>query len=357
MTKPLRFSLKELAQITKSKLAESFDVSISGIADLESASKDDISFLSNPRYEKQLNSSKAAAIIVSPNTELDSSKNYLINENPSFAFQTIIELFSANLGPRSGFEGIHSSAVIHPSVTLKKTTHVGPNAVIDEGCQIGDHVHIGAQVYIGKGCIVGNSVTLHPNVTIREYCQVGNKVTIQPGAVIGSCGFGFLTNASGEHAKLKQLGNVILEDDVEIGANATIDRARFTSTIIGQGSKVDNLVQIAHGVTMGKHNLIVAQTGISGSTHLGNHVVLGGQTGVVGHIKISDFVQAAAKSGITKSLTKPGGYRGNPTLPINDFQRKEVLLRNIHKLKARVDALEKILEQRKDEKNESSKTE
>jgi UDP-3-O-[3-hydroxymyristoyl] glucosamine N-acyltransferase len=178
-------------------------------------------------------------------------------------------------------------------------------------------------------------------VTVREKCLIGNRVIIQPGAVIGSCGFGYTTNAQGEHVKLEQLGAVVIEDDVEVGANSTIDRARFKITRIGRGTKIDNLVQLGHNVDIGHNNIIVSQTGIAGSVKTGKNVVFGGQAGVVGHLEIADFVMVATRGGVSKSITQPGKYAGGPVMGLSDYNRQQVHLRKITDYVKQIDALEK----------------
>ena len=322
-------SLRELAELTKSRLVGDPNHGITGVEDLASASSEEASFLANPIYRPLLSTTEAGVICIDSETPLIEGKNYLISEKPSDTFQQIVRLFLSPLP--SGFTGIHPSAVIHPSVKIGQNVDIGPHVVIDQGCTIGDHTHIGAGAAIGPGVSIGTHCHIHPNVTIREGCILGNRVIIQPNAVIGSCGFGYTTDNSGKHLKQEQLGIVILEDDVEIGANTTIDRARFKATRICRGTKIDNLVQIAHNCTLGPYNIIVAQTGISGSVKTGRHVIMGGQTGTVGHIQIADGAMFAARSGIKKSIRKGGKYGGNPAVALEDHNREQVTLRRLLK--------------------------
>lgn len=321
-------TLDEISVLTKSKLIGDPQHVITNVADLDHASPKDASFLSNPRYRQNMVKSKAGVIFVSQH--LDDGRNYLITDDPSKAFQQLVDTFFPPKKFPSAFIGIHPTATIHPSAQIASGVSIGPNAVIDEGVKIGENTFIFAGVYIGCYSEIGSQCLLYPHVVIRENCILGNRVIIQPGAIIGSCGFGYITNSLGHHVKLNQVGNVIIEDDVEIGANTTIDRSRFKSTIIGRGSKIDNLVQIAHGVELGTDNMIVAQVGISGSTTTGKHVVLGGQVGVVGHVHLDDLVMVAAQSGVSKSLPE-GKYSGTPAIPIEEHNRNYVLLRNIDK--------------------------
>jgi UDP-3-O-[3-hydroxymyristoyl] glucosamine N-acyltransferase len=345
------FTLEELAQFTRSHLVGNPAHQISNVADLDSADVADASFLANPNYEQAMRKSRAGVIFVAPQINVIEGRNFLIHENPSKAFQQVIEAF-CEIGQQqlSGFASIHHTAEIHETASIGKSVTVGPRAVIDKNAVIGDHTFIGAGCYIGPGAILGENCTIHPNVTIRERCQIGKRVIIQPGAVIGSCGFGYTTDSQGHHIKLSQVGIVIIEDDVEIGANTTIDRARFQATCIGRGTKIDNLVQIGHGVIVGEDNIIVAQTGIAGSTKTGKHVILAGQVAVAGHLSLGDGVVIAGKSGISKSIVKAGKYGGIPVLPLEVYNRNSVYLRNIEvyvkqikKLDNRIRALEMLI--------------
>lgn len=340
------FTLAELATYTNAQLIGNPAHTISGIADLDSASMEDASFLANPNYEKAMKASNAGVVFIAPDTKLIEGRNFLITQTPSKDFQKLLEAFiEEEENQTSGFEGIHPSAVIHPSAKIGIDVTIGPHAVIDKNVIISHNTIVSAGCYIGSGSSIGHHCLIYPNVTIRECCSIGNNVIIQPGAVIGSCGFGYLTDEQGHHTKLNQIGTVIIEDDVEIGANTTIDRSRFKSTEIRQGSKIDNLVQIAHGVIIGKHNIIVSQTGIAGSSETGNYVVIAAQAGVAGHLFITHKTMIAAKAGVSKSITTSGNYRGIPAVPIAEFNRNSVYLRNIEKYIDRIKALEEQLMQ------------
>jgi UDP-3-O-[3-hydroxymyristoyl] glucosamine N-acyltransferase len=338
------FTIDELAQATNSKLVGNPNHKIKGVADLESATPDDASFLANARYEQAMRRSKAGVILVDAMTLLTEGGNYLINENPSRAFQQLIELFFQPVKNYLGNEGIHPTAVIHPTARIASNVTLGPFVVIGQEVVIGNGSFVHAHVCIGDHSLVGESCIIHPHVVIREGCRIGNRVILQPGAVIGSCGFGYITDKSGSHTKLEQLGGVVIEDDVEIGANTTIDRGRFKNTLIGSGTKIDNLVQIGHGVQIGERNIIVSQTGIAGSTTTGKNVVIGGQAGITGHLKICGAVMIAARAGIDKSITKPGKYGGAPALPMDENNRNTVLVRNIQKYVGQIKELQKRIE-------------
>lgn len=336
------FTLAELAEKTSARLVGNPDAIISGVDTLEEATFRDASFLANPRYKEAMKESKAGVICIDPQTPLSEDKNYLISESPSLTFQVIAALLLTS-NKKSGFQGIHHTAVIHPSAQIADNVTIGPYAVIDQGCVIGAGTRIGPHVSIGYDVAIGQNCTLHPSSVVREQCRLGDRVILQPGAIIGSCGFGYALDAKGSYQKLEQLGIVVLEDDVEIGANTTIDRSRFKETIIGKGSKIDNLCQIAHNVQIGPHNVIAAQTGIAGSSKTGKYVMFGGQVGVVGHVEVADEVMVATRGGVSKSLKK-GKYRGSPAMPIQDYNRQEVHVRKLEEYVARIKDLQKQVE-------------
>lgn len=329
----LCYTLFQLAEKTGAELIGDPHLQIFDVADLESATFRDISFYANARYASFLQSSQAGAICISKEGPFQEGRSYLVATDPSKVFQQLIELFHPPL-PWSGFEGIHPSAVVHATALVGKKVVIGPHVVVEAGAVIGEETCVGAGAFVGMECRIGRECKIHPHVVLRERSVVGDRVIIQPGAVIGGCGFGYLTDATGQHIKLNQTGNVVIEDDVEIGANTTIDRARFKSTRIGKGSKIDNLVQIAHGVEIGPHNLLVAQSGVSGSSSTGAYVVLAGQSGVVGHLHLDAGVVVAAKAGVTKNLTK-GHYGGFPAMPLDEHHRFQAALRKLVKASQR----------------------
>ncbi len=336
------FTLEELAKFTQSQLIGNPQYVVKGYADLENAEPHEVSFLSNPkytntRYENLMKSSRAGIIFIAPHVKTDHNKNYLIHEDPSRAFQMAVEAFQ---GQRKNtfITGIHQSAVIDESAIIGQGVSIGPHAVIEAGVVIGNHCMVGAGCYLGPNTHIGESCIFHPNVTIRENCIIGNQVILQSGVVIGSCGFGYTTNKQGVHEQLTHVGNVILEDDVEIGANSTVDRARFTSTVVGKGTKIDNLVVIGHNVKIGKHNIICGQSAIAGSSQTGDHVVIAGQCGISGHIKLENEVIVTAKSGVAKSLPK-GRYGGIPAQSLEKHNRTNVHIRNLEKYASELNKL------------------
>jgi UDP-3-O-[3-hydroxymyristoyl] glucosamine N-acyltransferase len=330
------FTLAELAERTGASIFGDPNAQVSGVNTLDAATSEDISFLANARYVNAMRASNAGVVCIGKDAPLIEGRNFLISENPSRTFQTLAELIL--LPSRSAFQGAHPTAIVHESAKLGKNVTIAPYAVIDRGCTIGDNTVIGPHVSMGPEVEVGADCHLHSHSVVRERCKLKNRVILQPGAIIGSCGFGYVPDALGRHQKLEQLGIVILEDDVEIGANTTIDRSRFKATIIRRGTKIDNLCQIAHNVEVGEHNVIAAQTGIAGSSKTGKYVMLGGQVGIVGHVELGDGVMIATRGGVSKSL-KTGKYRGAPAIPFHEYQRHEVHLRKIEEYAEEIKAL------------------
>jgi UDP-3-O-[3-hydroxymyristoyl] glucosamine N-acyltransferase len=313
-----------------------------GVDSIESASSLDVTFFANPRYGKFLSTTQAGAVLIPEECPFpnEGTSIYLKVPSPSEAFQKVILYLNPDLKLEIPPPAIHPTAVIHPTAKIESGVSIAAHAVIESYCQIEADVHIGAGSYIGNNSSIGKGSYIHPNVTIRERVTIGREVIIQSGAVIGSCGFGYTTNkADGSHHKLQQIGGVVIEDKVEIGANTTIDRGRFKPTIIGEGTKIDNLVQIAHGVIIGKHNLIIAQTGIAGSTKTGNRVTLAAQAGVIGHVILSDDVVVAARGGVTKNLSA-GYYAGVPAQPIQQDNREKAHVRRLEEYVKRLKSVE-----------------
>jgi len=339
-----QFTLETLAGLFNAEYKGNKEHVILGVNSLETASDTDASFLANERYIEAMKSSQAGVICIDRKSSLLEDKNYLITDDPSVLFQKIAELFLDTTESFSGFTKIHPTAVVHESAKLGKDVTLGPYVVIDKNVSIGDNTFIGSHSYIGPHVKVGNNCILHPSVIIREKCIIHNRVILQPGCVIGSCGFGYSTNKMGQFEKLQQLGIVVIEDDVEIGANTTIDRARFKETKIRRGSKVDNLVQIAHNVEIGEDNALASQVGIAGSSKTGSHVIMGGQVGVTGHIQLGDKVMIAAQSGISKSHPPDVKLSGTPAIEISKHNRQNVHIRNLEKYVKQIKKLKQHIE-------------
>lgn len=342
-----KWTIEELAKITNSQPIGNLLHPISGIAEIQKATSSQASFLTNVKYRKHLDKTQAGLIIVPADFDYSPySFNFLLSQDPEKCAQTLMEIFQTSFLPTIK-PGIHPTAVVHKTAKLGQDVTIAAFCVIEEKVTIQDHTVIYPHVTIGNHSSIGNHCLIYPNVTIREHIVIGNRVTIQPGVVIGSCGYGFRTDAQGKHHKLNQLGNVIIEDDVEIGANTTIDRARFTSTIIGRGTKIDNLVQIAHGCEVGEDNLIVAQVGLAGSSKTGKRVVLAGQSATTGHVSITDNVIVAARGAVTKDINEPGQYAGAPLTPMKDFRALTVHMRNLDNYVKKIKFLEKEIEKLK----------
>ncbi len=334
----MKIKLKDAADFVGGVVIGNPDVEISGIAKIEEAQKGDLTFLYLPAYEKFLETTKASAVIISPAFQKTRGDlNYIEVKNPNVALQKIITTF---LKPKLHLKGIDSSASIDPSAKIGKNVSVGKNVVISAGCIIGDDTMIYHNSVLMENVKVGSSCLIYPNVTIREECILGNSVIIHSNTCIGSDGFGYVPNQKGEYEKVPQIGNVILEDDVELGSNVSIDRAAFGSTVLKKGVKIDNLVQIAHNVVIGDHTAIAAQAGISGSTKVGKHCMVAGQVGIVGHIEIADGSILGAQAGISKSITKPGKYRGSPAQEMSAQLRIEAQLRNVPAMAENIKKLE-----------------
>ena len=312
-------------------------VEITGVASIAEAGCMHVTFLGNAKYLPALRLCGAGAVLVSHDFSETVSPICIRVENPSMAFALLVKHFAPE--EVLPVPGVHRSAVIGEGVKLGEGVTIGAQVVIEDGAVIGDRTVIGALTYIGRSARVGAGCLIHPRVTIGDRCVVGDRVILNSGVVLGSDGFGFeLVN--GKHVKIPQVGIVQIDDDVEIGANTTVDRARFGRTWIQEGTKIDNLVQIAHNVVIGKHCLIVSQVGISGSTRLGNYVTLAGQVGVVGHIEIGDQTVVSAQSGVSKSVAGKALYMGSPAMEAAEYREQVALVRRLPKLVAKVNALE-----------------
>ena len=309
------------------------------MASLDEAGEGDASFLGNEKYHPQFEKTRASAVIVGRGETGGPETCALISvENPTLAFSEVVRHFAAGI---QRFEtGIHETAFVHPSAEVDPASVcIQAGASIMAGAKIGSGTVIAAGVYVGEQCVIGADCRLMANSVVRERCVLGDRVTLQPGVVIGSDGFGYQL-VEGRHQKIEQVGTVEIGDDVEIGANSTIDRARFGKTKIGEGTKIDNLVQIGHNVTIGKHCVIVALTGVSGSTQIGNYVTLAGQVGTVGHIRIGDGATLTGRAAATTDIPAGEVYSGRPARPFKEDMKMRAQIRRLPKLIERVKALE-----------------
>jgi UDP-3-O-[3-hydroxymyristoyl] glucosamine N-acyltransferase len=342
----LQFSAQQIALMIQGKVEGDALTTVSQFGKIEEATTGQISFLANPKYEDFLYQTKASVIIVNESLVLKNKINATLIRVPDAyaAFATLLtkyqELKNQNLS------GIQSPSYISSSAKLGENHFVGAFAHIGDQVQIGNNVKIYPGVVIGENVKIGNDVILNPGVIIYSDCVIGNNITIHAGAIIGSDGFGFAPTADGSYQKVPQLGNVIIEDHVEIGSNTTIDRATIGSTIIRKGVKLDNLIQVAHNVEIGENTVIAAQTGLSGSTKVGKGVMIGGQTGTAGHLSIADGVKVAGRSGITKTITKENSViTGYPATDHNTALRAQVQVKNLPNLEKRVKELEILVAQ------------
>lgn len=319
----MALTLKELADAIGAELVGDPGLPISGVNTLEDAGPGQVTFLANPKYLKQLEGTKASAVIVAPSVNADHVA-ILKAKDPYYAFAQAVQRIH---GPRQhSFSGVHPKATVDPTATIGEGTVVYPGA------------YVGARVRIGRDCV------LHPNVVIYEDCVVGDRVIIHANTAIGPDGFGYATNA-GVHHKIPQIGNVVIEDDVEIGANCSIDRAALGSTVIGKGSKLNDLIAIGHNTRMGPHCLIVSQVGIAGSATIGHHVTLAGQVGVAGHIEVGDHVTVGAQAGVTNSVPEQSVLLGSPAMPIRHARRVAAVFVQLPELQERVKKLEQSVEE------------
>ena len=343
---PPSLSVEELARLLSCSFEGDGGIEIRGVSSLEKAQKGDLVFLAHRKYLSLLERSKASAVIISAEERYDRIP-VIKSENPHISFIKAVEIFYKPYCPEPG---IHPSALVSPSAKIGKDVSIGPFALIGDDAEIGDKTVIFPFVAIYPLVKIGKETVIHSHVSIREEVKIGSRVIIHNGAVIGSDGFGYLQDKDRSHIKIPQVGTVIIEDDVEVGANTAIDRAALGETIIKKGTKIDNLVQVAHNVEVGPHSILAGQVGISGSTKIGKNVIMGGQVGVADHVKIGDNVIVAAQSGITKDVPANSIVAGSPHMNIMDWRKTRALLpqlydlvKDIKRLKKKVEELEKKL--------------
>ncbi len=327
-------TLREIADLVEGEVLGEGNPTIDGVTNIEDAGPADITFAVPPHIEKAAGS-KAAAVIV-PADVTDFPKPAIRVANPRIAFTKVLEIFTP---PPQVERGVHPAAVVGRNVRLGQNVAIMACAVIADDAVIGDNVVIYPHCYVGRGATVGGDSILYPNVTVNAACRLGSRVIVQSGAVVGSDGFGFVT-VGGRHHKVPQVGNVVIEDDVEIGANASIDRATTGSTIVRRGTKIDNLVHLAHNVVIGENCFLVAFTGIAGSTKVGNNVTFAGQSGAVGHITIGDNCTFAGRAGAASDVPANSFYAGFPARPHREWLRAEAGMRKMPELLKKMQAME-----------------
>jgi len=344
--------ISEIAELINGEVIGDKNITINNLARIQDAKKGELTFLYLSSYEKYLKTTQASAIIISEKFITERKDIIILKvKEPDKAFVKVIEKYFT---PELKFSGIDKTAFVDDKSQLGKNITIGKNVVISDGCKIGDNTKILHNTVILENVIIGSDTIIYPNVSIRENSKIGSRVIIHSGTVVGSDGFGFNPDENGVYHKVPQIGNVVIEDDVELGSNVSIDRAAIGSTIIKKGVKIDNLVQVAHNVTIGENTVIASQTGISGSTKIGNNCILAGQVGIVGHIEIDDNVIIMAKSGIPKSINKPGKYFGYPAKELNTALRLEAHIRNLPNYSDKIKKLESELELLRKELNKKN---
>lgn len=347
----MNLRISQIAELIKAKIEGDAHQYIQSLAKIETAKSGELSFLGNLRYESYLYQSEASAIIVShdfvPSEEV--KPTLLRVDNPYEAFRMLLEHISAASGDQS--EGIEELSFVHPKARIGKNVSIGAFCYISEGAVIGEQTRIYPGSFVGKNVEIGAHSTIASNVSIYHDCKIGDRCIVHAGAVIGSDGFGFLPQADGSFQKVPQTGNVIIEADVEIGANCCIDRATIGSTLIRTGAKLDNLIQLAHNVEIGSHSVLAAQAGIAGSTKLGKYCMIGGQAGIVGHLHIADQTRIDAQSGVNRSIKEGGqAFRGSPIQPFRQQLKSEVLFRKLAEMSQQIHYLQTEISKLKNQK-------
>lgn len=343
----MQFTAQEISLLLNGTVEGDAAVTVDKLAKIEDGTTGSLSFLANPKYEQFLYTTNASVVIVNTDQQLTAPvKATLIRvENAYSAFSVLLERYNTI---KLNKKGIEQPCFIHPSAQIGNDVYIGAFAYIGPGAKVGDNSKIYPNTYVADNVTVGKNVTLFAGVKIYFDCILGDNVIIHAGAVIGSDGFGFAPNPDGTYNKISQIGNVIIEDDVEIGANTTVDRATMGSTVIHKGVKIDNLVQIAHNAEVGEHTVIAGQAGISGSTKIGKNAVIGGQVGISGHLDIANGTQLSAQTGINSSITEEGkAWGGTPYMPFKDYLRAHAKLRKLPDLDRKVFELEKLIEELK----------
>jgi UDP-3-O-[3-hydroxymyristoyl] glucosamine N-acyltransferase len=336
------YSIKELADLIGGQISGDESLNVKGLAPFDVAESDELTFAADEKYFKKLHETDAAVVIIPPLVNVPEDKTYIrVYKSPRELMPIILKFFEKETRPVE--KPIEDSAKLHETVKLAPHVYIGHDVVIEEGTVLYPNVTILEGVKIGKNCII------QPGVVIREFCEIGNNVIIQPGAVIGSDGFGYV-KIEGENVKIDQIGTVVVEDNVEIGGNCSIDRGTIGKTIIKKGTKLDNLVHIAHNVVIGEQGLITAQAGIAGSAIIGKNIMTGGQVGIAGHITIGDNVILAGKAGVTSNTKGDQKLSGYPAINYNDDLKAKIAFKKLPSLIKRVAKLEKLLKSRGEEK-------
>jgi UDP-3-O-[3-hydroxymyristoyl] glucosamine N-acyltransferase len=340
----MEFTAATIAKFLNGEIEGNPDAKVNTVAKIEEGHEGALSFLSNPKYEQYIYTTRSTIVLV--NKDFSASKKITATlirvPNAYAAFASLLTMVEQGR-PRK--KGIHPTAVIESSAKVGEDVYIGPYAYLGENCSVGNDCLIFPHVFIGDNCKIGNNCTINPGVTIYHECIVGNDCTIHAGTVIGSDGFGFAPMTGGEYQKIPQIGNVVIEDNVEIGANVTIDRSTMGSTILRKGVKLDNLIQIAHNVEVGENSVMAAQSGIAGSTKMGKNCMVGGQVAINGHITVANGTKVGAQGGIASTVSDENTIlQGTPAIPYRQFYRSSVVFSNLPELKRKIDSLEKEVE-------------
>jgi len=344
----MEFTAKQIATILNGEIEGNPDITVSSISKIEEGKKGSLSFLANPKYEKYIYDTDSSIVLVNKTFKPDKpvQATLIRVENAYHSLAHLLELYEQS---RPKKEGISTLSSIHDSSLIGDHVFIGDYTCISQNAVIGNNVKLYPQVYIGENVKIGNNTILYPGVKVYHECIIGSDCIIHAGAVIGSDGFGFVSQEGANYKKIPQIGNVFIEDDVEIGANVTIDRATMGSTFIRKGVKLDNLVQIAHNVEIGEHTVIVAQVGVSGSARVGRNCQIGGQAGLVGHLNVADEVKIGAQAGVSHDLKNPGEIvLGSPAIAIGNFKRSSVIFKQLPELREQLFQLKKDFEELKD---------
>ena len=347
----MAFTLEELVRRFGGEVVGNAAQRVASLAPLDTAGPQQLAFLANPKYLSQVETTGAGAVLINADdlAKLASSegRNFIVTPNPYAYFARVAQAF-IDLATPAPKPGVHASAHVDPSASIAASAVIGPNVTIEAGAAIGERARLDANVFVGRGTTIAADAHLYPGATIYHGCRLGERAIVHSGAVIGSDGFGFAPDFSGDGdartgtwVKIPQVGGVSIGPDVEIGANTTIDRGAMADTVIEEGVKIDNLVQIGHNCRVGAYTVIAGCAGIAGSTTIGRHCMIGGAVGIAGHVTLADYVIVTAKSGVSKSLTKPGMYTSAfPAIEHGDWNRSAALMRNLDKLRDRIKALE-----------------
>jgi UDP-3-O-[3-hydroxymyristoyl] glucosamine N-acyltransferase len=347
----MQFTAKQIAELINGKIEGDPDVAVSSFGKLEEAMEGQLAFLANPKYEEFLYTTRASIIIINTSLEIEKKINPTLIRVPDAYSSFAVILTAYSEMARANLTGIQEPSFVASSVQIGENVFVGAFAYLGNNVKIGNNVKLYPQVYLGDNVIIGDNSILYPGVKIHHDCVIGKNVCIHAGCVIGGDGFGYAPQTDGSFKKIPQIGNVVVENNVEIGANTTIDRSTLGSTIIKSGAKLDNLIQIAHNVEIGMNTVIAAQSGVSGSTKIGKNVMIGGQAGIVGHITIADGTKINAQSGVGKTIKIPNtAVTGSPAYDYGHALRSQILSRNLPELEKRIKQLEQTIEQLKKEK-------